>query len=148
MSQTTENPGKASEELPEDAHCFCNDHHEAVALARRSMASDESIERAAEMFKAMGDPNRLRILAALAAVTEESERTGEEREDGELCVCALCDLLGLSQSSVSHQLRLLRAMRLVKGRKQGKWVYYSLDDDHVKTLMAQGLCHAANDCSS
>lgn len=117
-------------------HCNCNDHHDAVTLARKGMAADEDIQRAAEMFKAMGDPNRLRILAALAAVGDQ-----------ELCVCAICDLLNVSQSSVSHQLRHLRNLRLVKSRRQGKWVFYSLDDEHVRTLMGQGLRHAAHDCS-
>ncbi len=119
----------------QDDHCACDAHHDATARARRNMAAEADVVRAAEMFKAMGDPSRLRILAALAAVDGE-----------ELCVCAICDLLDVSQSAVSHQLRHLRNLRLVKARRQGKWMFYSLDDDHVRTLMAQGLCHAAHGC--
>jgi DNA-binding transcriptional ArsR family regulator len=81
----------------------------------------------AETFKALGDTTRIKILYALSIE--------------ELCVCDLTSLLSASQSAVSHQLRILRNMRLVKYRKQGRSVYYSLDDNHIKTLFAEGLKH-------
>lgn len=81
----------------------------------------------AETFRTLGDPTRVRMLDAL------SRR--------ELCVCDLAELIGLSESAVSHQLRLLRNLRLVKPRRQGRMVFYSLDDRHIITLFQQGLRH-------
>ena len=81
----------------------------------------------AETFRALGDPTRLRLVAALAAE--------------ELCVCDLATLLGVSQSAVSHSLRTLRDLRLVRYRKAGKIAYYTLDDAHIATLLAQGFRH-------
>jgi DNA-binding transcriptional ArsR family regulator len=85
------------------------------------------IEALSDIFKALGDPTRLRIVSALAV--------------NELCVCDLANLLGSSISAVSHQLRVLRNMKLVKHRKEGKMVYYSLNDQCVETLLAEGLRH-------
>ncbi len=102
-------------------------HHERVEKARDGLAEENDTRRLAETFKIMGEPSRLRILMALAAE--------------ELCVCDLSALLDLSESATSHQLRLLRNLRLVKYRKQGKMVYYSLDDDHIRGLIDQGLVH-------
>jgi DNA-binding transcriptional ArsR family regulator len=87
------------------------------------------LQRLAEVFKVLGDTTRLRLLHDLG-----------ERE---VTVGELCERLGLSPSAVSHQLQLLRMARLVKHRKDGRQVFYSLDDDHVKELMAQGLAHLA-----
>jgi ArsR family transcriptional regulator len=81
------------------------------------------------MFKALGDPTRLRILAVLA--------------HEELCVCDLATLTDVSESAVSHSLRTLRQLRLVRYRKAGKIAYYSLDDDHVGRLISEGLIHVA-----
>jgi len=83
--------------------------------------------RLADTFKALADPTRVRIISILAHT--------------ELCVCDLSATLGMSQSAVSHQLRLMRQMRLVKHRKAGRMVYYSLDDDHIKDLFQRGLEH-------
>ena len=108
----------------------CDDqaaHDRALARARETMPANEETARLAELFKALGDATRTRILAALAT--------------GELCPCALAELLGISISAVSHQLRLLRTARLVRARRQGRNVYYTLDDDHVTRLLAQGLEH-------
>lgn len=80
-----------------------------------------------ELFKVFGDSTRIRILTALTA--------------GEMCVLHLSEHLGMGQSAVSHQLRILRASGLVKPRRQGKTVYYSLDDDHVKEILEAGLEH-------
>ena len=100
---------------------------EKIARTKKLMCSEKDIAGLAEIFKVLGDMTRVRILQALSV--------------GELCVCDLALLLDLTQSAVSHQLRLLRAADLVRFRRQGKVVYYSLDDDHVKTLFAQGLRH-------
>ena len=102
-------------------------HPDAVENVRANLPDDEFLYDLAELFKVFGDPTRLKLLAALLAQ--------------EMCVCDLSDLLGISQSAVSHQLRLLRTSRLVKNRREGKSVYYSLDDDHVATILAQGMEH-------
>ncbi len=101
-------------------------HPEAVATSRRAVEK-APVEALAETFKVLGDPTRVRILLALSV--------------RELCVCDLADLFEVTQSAVSHQLRILRAHRLVRSRREGKLVYYSLDDDHVRTLFAEGLRH-------
>lgn len=84
------------------------------------------------MFSLMSDPTRARILHALSMT-------------GELCVCDLALLLGISQSALSHQLRLLRAKRVVARRRAGRLMYYRLDDDHVREMVAQALVHAAQE---
>lgn len=83
----------------------------------------------AETFRALGDPTRVRMLDALSKA--------------ELCVCDIATLLGLTESAVSHQLRLLRSLRLVRSRRVGRMVFYALDDDHITRLFAQGLEHVA-----
>jgi DNA-binding transcriptional ArsR family regulator len=85
------------------------------------------VARLAETFKALSDPTRLRLIAAL--------------REAEVCVGDLARALGLEQSAVSHQLRLLRALQIVRARKVGRHVYYALDDDHVRGLFAQGIDH-------
>lgn len=86
--------------------------------------------RLAETFKALSDPTRVRILSALS--------------HGELCVCDLAACLGMSQSAISHQLRLLRALRLVKFAKRGRMAYYSLDDAHIEDLFRAGMEHVGH----
>jgi ArsR family transcriptional regulator len=81
----------------------------------------------AELFRALGDPSRVRIIAALL--------------EGETNVSTLAEIVGISESAVSHQLRTLRQLRLVRARKQGREVYYALDDDHVADLFQRGLDH-------
>jgi len=87
--------------------------------------------RLAAIFKALSDPTRLRIVSALS--------------QAELCVCDLAASLGMSQSAISHQLQLLRALRLVKASKRGRMVYYSLDDDHIEGLFRHGMEHVSHD---
>lgn len=87
----------------------------------------EQANQLSDLFKTLGDPTRVRIMDALAK--------------NELCVCDLAELIGLSQSATSHQLRVLRNSHLVKYRREGKMVYYSLDDNHVLGLYSQGLEH-------
>ena len=98
-----------------------------VLQVRRVMKPAMLVTSLAETFKVLGDPTRLRIAFALS------------RE--ELCVCDLATLLGVSQSVVSHSLRALRQMRLVRYRKDGKIAYYALDDDHIGSLLSDGFRH-------
>ena len=100
---------------------------ERVERVERVLKGAETVELLAETFKLLGDPTRVRIVHALS------------RE--ELCVCDLASLLGLTQSTVSHSLRALRQMKLVRLRKEGKMAYYSLDDDHIGELLDVGFRH-------
>ncbi len=102
-------------------------HPEGVWRARAALPGAEAASDLAALFGALGDPTRVRLLAALAA--------------GPLCVCDLAAALGMTQSAVSHQLRLLRALGLVRARREGKLVWYALDDDHVRALLAVGAEH-------
>jgi len=101
----------------------------SVRAARTAIPVDHTIRALAETFAALCDPTRVRIVFALA---------GQE-----LCVFDLAHLLGLTGSAVSHQLRLLRGQRLVKYRKEGKLAYYSLDDEHIRNLMEEGIRHVS-----
>lgn len=92
-----------------------------------SMCSDVQVTALAETFRVLGDATRVRILDAIAR--------------SELCVCDIARVVGLSESAVSHQLRLLRAMRLVRPRRAGRMVFYTLDDQHIVKLFEQGLEH-------
>lgn len=89
--------------------------------------NDDTLYRLADLFKVFGDPTRIRILYALSVE--------------ELCVQDIADRLSMTQSAISHQLRILKQSALVKFRRDGKTIYYSLADDHVATIMAQGLEH-------
>ena len=98
-----------------------------VAAVRNAIPPEGVLFRLAETFRVLGDPTRVRILHALSLE--------------ELCVCDIASLLGTTKSAVSHQLRLLRSLRVVKFRKDGRIVYYSLDDSHVGNLLCEGLSH-------
>ena len=98
-----------------------------VASARRAMKPDATLFKLAASFKVLGDPTRTKIISALL--------------QEELCVCDLASLIGISQSAISHQLRVLRNMNLVKYRKDGRIAYYSLDDDHISSILTAGLKH-------
>jgi DNA-binding transcriptional ArsR family regulator len=98
-----------------------------LATLRGALLDDRSVDGLAETFRVLGDPTRVRILDALA--------------HGELCVCDIATLLRLTESAVSHQLRLLRSLRIVRPRRDGRMVYYALDDRHVVTLFRQALRH-------
>ncbi|MBX3003099.1 MAG: winged helix-turn-helix transcriptional regulator [Anaerolineales bacterium] len=105
-------------------------HSDARELARleQDLLPQRSAERLAEIFKALSDPTRLRLISLLL--------------ENEACVHNLQDVLGMSQSAISHQLRHLRLLKLVRFRKEGRHVYYALDDEHVRKLFEQGLLHA------
>jgi DNA-binding transcriptional ArsR family regulator len=98
-----------------------------VRAAERAMKSSDVVAGLAETFKLLGDPTRVRVAWALA--------------QEELCVCDLARLLSMSQSAVSHSLRALRQLRLVRFRKAGRIAYYRLDDDHIAHLLAEGFRH-------
>jgi ArsR family transcriptional regulator, lead/cadmium/zinc/bismuth-responsive transcriptional repressor len=100
-----------------------------VARVRRALIGPRRIAALSGTFRALGDPTRVRMLDALS--------------HDELCVCDLATLLGLTESAVSHQLRLLRNLRLVRARRDGRMVLYALDDQHIVTLFQQGLRHVA-----
>ena len=106
--------------------CDCV-HEDLVIRAKESLLDDELIYFIADLFKIFGDSTRVRILYVLL--------------DNEICVGDLCETLGMTQSAISHQLRVLRQNGLVKFRKEGKTVFYSLDDDHVTRLLSEGLEH-------
>jgi DNA-binding transcriptional ArsR family regulator len=113
--------------LPLDTCEIDHVHPDGVRQARAAVPSADAASDLAALFGALGDPTRVRLLAALAA--------------GPLCVCDLAAVLGMTQSAVSHQLRLLRALGLVRARREGKLVWYTLDDDHVRVLLAVGAEH-------
>lgn len=124
---------RKTEQLFSTDDLVCDDrvvHMDAVLAARRALPPPASLAGLAELFAALGDPSRVRILAALAAQ--------------ELCVCDLAATVGISESAVSHQLRHLRSLGLVSSRRQGRLVYYALDDDHVRQLFSQGLDHVSH----
>lgn len=99
-----------------------------VGKAREALPEPEITLRLAEFFSAFADPSRVKIIAALKAA-------------GELCVKELAQVAGSSESAISHQLKLLRLMRLIKARHEGRLVYYRLDDDHIHDILAAGLDH-------
>lgn len=102
-------------------------HVEKVRLLRERVLPSEMARRLAELFKVMGDPTRAKIVHTIA--------------QEEICVCDLAAILGMSVSAVSHHLRVLRNLRLVKVHKDGRMVYYSLDDEHVISIFMEGLKH-------
>lgn len=108
--------------------CLCNViHKEVVEDVKKKLPEEEMLYELAEFFKVFGDTTRIRILCALF--------------EAEMCVCDLSALLNISQSAISHQLRGLKNTRIVKFRKDGKVVYYSLDDEHIKHIFNEGLRH-------
>jgi DNA-binding transcriptional ArsR family regulator len=110
----------------------CEEHcggsgSEAWTKLKERMLPDQAAVQLAELFKALGDPNRVKLIHTLM--------------QGELCVHDLSEILEMGQSAVSHQLRYLRNLRIVKRRKEGKTVYYSLDDAHIEQILIQTLQH-------
>lgn len=108
--------------------CNCTIIHEdIISKVKESIPQEELLYDLADLFKIFGDTTRIKILCALF--------------QAEMCVCDIAALLGMTQSSISHQLRVLKQARLVKYRRDGKVVYYSLEDEHVKHIFDQGLVH-------
>lgn len=106
--------------------CECTVIHQEV-IDKIKLPEEELLYDLGDFFKILGDSTRIKILSALF--------------QSEMCVCDIAALLGMTQSAISHQLRVLKQGRLVKYRKEGKVVYYSLDDDHIKHIVDQGLTH-------
>ena len=102
-------------------------HLERVEKAKNSSLSERELDRLALTYRVMGDPTRLKIVLALSG--------------GEMCVCDLAAYIGLSESAISHQLRRLKDQALIKNRREGQVLYYSLDDEHVADLLDIGLEH-------
>ncbi len=102
-------------------------HYQLINQVKLSSINREDMQNLSEIFKLFADETRLRIICAIL--------------NTELCVCDLCELLQLNQSAVSHQLQLLRSSKLVKYRKEGKQVYYSLKDEHIESIIKMALAH-------
>ncbi len=108
--------------------CSCNIiHNDIVMKVKDKLPKEEILYDLAEFFKVFGDSTRIKIICALF--------------ENEMCVCDLSALLNVSQSAISHQLRTLKSARLVKYRREGKVIYYSLDDEHIKHVFDEGLKH-------
>ncbi len=102
-------------------------HPDLLTIVNEQMPPEEELYNLAELFKIFGDSTRIRILFVLF--------------EAEVCVCDLAHALNMTQSAISHQLRILKQNKLVKNRREGKSIFYSLADDHVRTIIAQGLEH-------
>lgn len=112
--------------------CDTVEVHEALLqIVQEKLPQEEKLYNLAELFKVFGDSTRIRILFVLF--------------EAEVCVCDLASALCMTQSAISHQLRILKQSKLVKNRREGKSVFYSLADDHVRTIIAQGLEHVEED---
>ena len=108
--------------------CSCNViHKEVVENVKNKLPKEETLYDLAELFKVFGDSTRIKIICSLF--------------ESEMCVCDLSVLLNISQSAIPHQLRVLKSARLVKFRRAGKVIYYSLDDEHIKQIFDAGLHH-------
>ena len=106
---------------------FIHAHEEIVERVRQDLPDEDTLYDLSELFRIFGDSTRIRILYVLF--------------EAEMCVCDIAALLGMTQSAISHQLRALKNARLVKSRREGKTVFYALADDHVKTIIDQGIEH-------
>lgn len=102
-------------------------HHETISHVRETMHDEELVLDAAELFKVFGDSTRAKIICALAVA--------------EMCVCDIAALLNMTSSAISHQLRILKHARIVRSRRDGKVIYYSLDDGHIKQLFDTAIDH-------
>lgn len=116
---------------PKDVECceYMHVHEAIVNQVNQNMPDEEVLYDLAELFKIFGDSTRIKILYVLF--------------ESEMCVCDIAQLLGMTQSAISHQLRSLKQSRLVKARREGKTVFYSLADGHVRTILDQGMEHVA-----
>ena len=106
---------------------MAHDHSELLKKIKKDMPADELLQDLADLFKVFGDTTRIKIMYALY--------------EGEMCVCAISELLNMTQSAISHQLKTLKDANLVSARRDGKEIYYSLSDEHVKSIIAEGYEH-------
>ncbi|MCI9024555.1 MAG: winged helix-turn-helix transcriptional regulator [Dorea sp.] len=102
-------------------------HKDAVLRVQKKLPEEVLLKELADFYKVFGDSTRIKILCVLL--------------ESEMCVCDLAEVLGMTQSAISHQLRVLKQMKLVKNRREGKTVYYSLSDGHIQTIISQGMEH-------
>ena len=116
-------------------------HEDTVKRLLEEMPPEEDLYDLAELFKVFGDSTRIKILYALFSAELCVGDLAQLLGMSQTAVSHLAQLLGMSQTAVSHQLRVLRTNKLVKGRKEGKIVFYSLADDHVRTILGQGMDH-------
>ncbi|MEG0876445.1 MAG: metalloregulator ArsR/SmtB family transcription factor [Oscillospiraceae bacterium] len=110
-----------------------HNHSELLEQVRATLPRDEILWELSDLFKVFGDSTRIKILYALF--------------ETELCVCAISELMGMTQSAISHQLKVLKDSHLVSGRREGKTIYYFLADDHVRSIIAQGFEHITEEVS-
>ena len=119
-------------ELSQNERCeYMHVHEDIVAKVEKEMPDDEILFDLAELFKIFGDSTRIKILYLLF--------------ESEMCVCDIAQMLRMTQSAISHQLRVLKQMDLVKSRREGKTIFYSLADRHITTILSQGLDHIQED---
>ena len=118
---------EAEEKLEVEGCGFLCVHEKVVEKVQHELPQEETLLRLADLFKVFGDGTRVRILFVLLTA--------------EVCVCDLANLLGMTQSAISHQLKVLRENKLVASRREGKTIYYFLADDHVRTIIGQGFEH-------
>lgn len=104
-----------------------HNHEKMLDMVRHELPTDELLCDLSDLFRLFGDTTRVKILFSLF--------------ESEMCVCAIAELLGMTQSAISHQLNQLKRSKLVKSRREGKSVFYSLADDHVRTIVSQGMEH-------
>ena len=104
-----------------------HDHSDIVNRVNKDLPDEKHLSKLSDLFKIFGDSTRIRILYSLF--------------ESELCVCAISELLGMNQSAISHQLKVLKDNKLVANRREGKTIYYSLADDHVRSIIGQGYEH-------
>ena len=102
-------------------------HNQIIEAVKEKMPAEELLNELADFYKVFGDATRIKILCVLLR--------------SEMCVCYLAEMLGMTQSAISHQLRVLKQMKLVKNRREGKTVYYSLADGHIQNIISQGMEH-------
>lgn len=124
----------AEKEMTEKEQECCEEyevHENLLEIVKRTMPEETELNDLAELFKIFGDSTRIRILFVLF--------------EAEVCVCDLAETLNMTQSAISHQLRILKQSRLVKSRREGKSIFYSLADEHVRTIVAQGQEHIEED---
>ena len=126
-----EGTGERMEERKDEICEGCEVHEDLLKIVNETLPEETELYDLAELFKVFGDSTRIRILFVLF--------------EAEVCVCDLAKVLNMTQSAISHQLRILKQNKLVKSRREGKSVFYSLADDHVRTIVDQGREHIEED---
>lgn len=126
-----EGTGERMEERKDEICEGCEVHEDLLKIVNETLPEETELYDLAELFKVFGDSTRIRILFVLF--------------EAEVCVCDLAKVLNMTQSAISHQLRILKQNKLVKNRREGKSIFYSLADDHVRTIINQGRDHIEED---